>query len=142
MRQLSRLPGIGPKSASRIAFHILKMGMEDVQSLSQAMISLKLNITTCTVCGGISDGKVCPVCADEGRDHGLICIVAEAKDMLTIENTGAFKGVFHVLGGLISPLDGIGPREITLFVPHFLLRWARHGLDRDRPSAWYLMQRS
>ncbi|MBN1531635.1 MAG: recombination protein RecR [Spirochaetes bacterium] len=114
VRGLSKLPGIGPKSASRIAFYILKMRYEDVEALAQAMLGLKLNITQCSRCGGIADGEICPVCADETRDRGLLCIVQGAKDMLTIENTGGYRGLFHVLGGLISPLDGIGPEDLKI----------------------------
>ncbi len=114
IKELSRLPGIGPKSASRIAFHVLKMRYDETERLSRALLDLKNSIRDCKKCGGISEGDICPVCSDETRDRGLICVVEGAKDMLTIEATGGFNGVFHVLGGLISPLDGIGPGDLRI----------------------------
>ncbi len=114
IRELSRLPGIGPKSASRIAFHLLKMPYEQVESLSQALIMLKKNIRSCTICGGISDGEVCSLCSDPEREQQVICVVEEQSDVLSIEKTGAFRGLYHVLGGLISPLDGIGPEDLNI----------------------------
>lgn len=114
IKKISKLPGIGPKSASRIAFHILGMHRDDVEGLARAMIDLKENTFTCAVCGGISDGEVCSICQDPSRDRGLICVVEDAKDVLTIEGTGEFRGMFHVINGLISPLDGIGPDELNI----------------------------
>jgi recombination protein RecR len=114
IREFSRLPGIGPKSASRIAFHLLKMPHEQVESLSRAIIMLKKNIRSCTVCGGISDGEVCSLCSDPEREKEVICVVEEQGDVLSIEKTGAFRGLYHVLGGLISPLDGIGPEDLNI----------------------------
>jgi recombination protein RecR len=114
VKKISRLPGIGPKSASRIAFHILGMHRDDVESLARAMVELKQNTFTCSVCGGISDGEVCSICQDPSRDRGLLCVVEDAKDVLTIDGTGEFRGVFHVINGLISPLDGVGPDELNI----------------------------
>jgi recombination protein RecR len=114
VKEFSRLPGVGPKSASRLAFHILKMSPEEVERLSRALLELKSNITSCSVCGGIADDSVCTLCSDETRDQGMICVVGEQKDVLTIERTGEFKGLYHVLGGVISPLDGIGPGELNI----------------------------
>ncbi len=114
IKKFSKLPGIGPKSASRIAFHILGMHREDVEGLARAMIELKRNTFTCTLCGGLSDGDVCAICQDPARDRGLICVVEDAKDVITIDGTGEFKGLFHVLHGLISPLDGVGPDELNI----------------------------
>lgn len=114
IKKIAKLPGIGPKSASRIAFHILGMHRDDVEGLARAMIDLKKNTFTCSVCGGISDGEVCWICQDPSRDRGLLCVVEDAKDVLTIEGTGEFRGVFHVINGLISPLDGIGPDELNI----------------------------
>jgi recombination protein RecR len=114
IRELSRLPGVGPKSAARIAFHVLKMPLESVQSLSRALLDLKSHITSCSICGGISERDVCAVCADEGRDRGIICVVESGKDMITIERTGEFRGLYHVLQGVISPLDGIGPEDLSI----------------------------
>jgi len=114
IRELSRLPGIGPKSASRIAFHILKIPFESVQNLTRAILELRRNVRTCGVCGGIAEADVCSICGDPGRDRGLLCVVEEGRDVLTIEKTGAFKGIYHVLGGVISPLDGVGPEDLRV----------------------------
>ncbi|MBN2079405.1 MAG: recombination protein RecR [Spirochaetes bacterium] len=114
IKKLSKLPGIGHKSASRIAFHLLAMSEDDVKGLASTMIELKENTFTCSACGGISDADLCPICRDPGRDRGLICVVEDAKDVLTIEGTGEFRGIYHVLNGLISPLDGIGPDQLAI----------------------------
>jgi recombination protein RecR len=114
IKKFSKLPGIGPKSASRLAFHILGMRREDVEGLARAMVELKRNIVTCAVCGGISDGEVCSICQDPARDRGLLCVVEDAKDVLTIEGTGEYRGIYHVINGLISPLDGIGPDDLNI----------------------------
>ncbi len=127
-REFSRLPGIGPKSASRLAFHILKMPLEDVESLSRAILVLKKNISTCTICGGISDGDVCSICLDSERDRNLLCVVEEQSDVLSIEKSGEFRGLYHVLGGVISPLDGIGPEELNI---KSLIERAREGEVRE-----------
>ncbi len=114
IKKFSKLPGIGPKSASRIAFHILGMHREDVEGLARAMIELKRNTFTCSMCGGISDGETCAICLDQGRDRGLLCVVEDAKDVLTIDGTGEYRGLYHVIHGLISPLDGVGPDELNI----------------------------
>jgi recombination protein RecR len=114
IRKFSKLPGIGPKSASRLAFHILSMETAEVESLAGAMIDLKRNTFTCRVCGGIADEDECSICRDDARDRGLICVVEDAKDVLTIEGTGGYRGLYHVLAGLISPLDGIGPENLNI----------------------------
>ncbi len=114
IREFSRLPGVGPKSASRLAFHILKMSEDEVLGLSRAILELKKNITSCTVCGGISDGPRCSLCADDSRNRSLLCVVEEQKDALTIEKTGGYRGLYHVLGGVISPLDGVGPEDLNI----------------------------
>lgn len=113
-RELSRLPGIGGKSASRIAFHMLAMDRSSVERLVSSIIELKDNITTCSVCGGISDGETCSICSDTGREKGILCVVEGARDIFTIEASGGFRGLYHVLGGLISPLDGIGPDDLNM----------------------------
>jgi len=113
-RELSRLPGIGGKSASRIAFYMLAMDRPSVERLVNAIIELKDNITTCSVCGGISDSDVCAICSDPGRDKSLLCVVEGARDIFTIEASGEFRGYYHVLGGLIAPLDGIGPDDLNI----------------------------
>jgi len=114
IKELSRLPGIGQKSASRLAFHILNQPFHEVERLSKAIIELKENITFCKICGGISDAGVCSICSDVNRDLSLICVVEEARDILTIEKCGGYHGQYHVLKGVISPLDGIGPEELNI----------------------------
>lgn len=114
IKEFSRLPGIGPKSASRLAFHVLQMPLESAQRLSDGILLVKKSISTCSICGGISESPVCAVCSDPERDKNIICVAESAKDVLTIEKTGEFKGVYHVLHGVISPLDGIGPEEINI----------------------------
>jgi recombination protein RecR len=113
VKELSRLPGIGPKSAARVAFHLLKMHPSDVKKLAESLVALKEKIGSCSICGGISDGGICSICTDLLRDATVLCIVEEQRDLLIIERTGVFKGKYHVLGGVISPLDGIGPEDLS-----------------------------
>lgn len=113
VHELSRLPGVGRKTAVRLALHILKLKQEHAYKLSDAIKKLKDNIKFCKECGSISETEVCPVCSDESRKKDIICIVEEAKDVFFIENTGRYFGLYHVLGGKISPLDGIGPSDLS-----------------------------
>ena len=113
VHELSRLPGVGRKTAVRLALHILKLKQEQAYKLSDAIKKLKDNIKFCKECGSISETEVCPVCSDESRKNDIICIVEEAKDVFFIENTGRYFGLYHVLGGKISPLDGIGPSDLS-----------------------------
>lgn len=113
VHELSRLPGVGRKTAVRLALHILKLKQEQAYKLSDAIKKLKDNIKFCKECGSISETEVCPVCSDESRKKDVICIVEEAKDVFFIENTGRYFGLYHVLGGKISPLDGIGPSDLS-----------------------------
>ena len=128
VRELSRLPGIGPKSASRVAFHLLKMSPHDVRRLTETIIDLKEKIASCPVCGGISDGGDCAICSDPQRETKVLCIVEEQRDLLTIERTGVFRGKYHVLGGVISPLDGVGPDDLSI---DRLLERLRSGLTSE-----------
>jgi recombination protein RecR len=114
IRELGKLPGMGTKSASRVAFHLLTVDERDVKRLAEAMIALKEKIRTCQICGGISDDDVCSICSDPAREKSIICVVEKQKDALTIEKTGAFKGRYHVLGGVLSPLDGISPDDLNI----------------------------
>lgn len=114
VNELSRLPGIGRKTASRLAMHILKMKKDDVSRLAEKIVAFRDNTTTCNICGGLSESDTCPVCLDGGRDRSLICVVEEAKDLFVIEQTGYYRGLYHVLGGKISPLDGIGPDSLRI----------------------------
>ncbi len=112
--ELSRLPGIGRKTAARLAMHLLKMKPEDVRRLADRLIAFKDRTVACTICGGLSESDICPICRDNYRDTGTLCVVEEAKDLFVIEQTGYFKGKYHVLGGKISPLDGIGPDNLRI----------------------------
>lgn len=111
--ELVRLPGIGPKSAQRLMFHLLKVSKDEALALAQAIIDLKDRTRWCTVCYNISEEDRCNICADPGRDGSLLCVVEEANDLWAIEKTGSFKGRYHVLGGSLSPLDGRGPEQLT-----------------------------
>jgi recombination protein RecR len=110
--QFARLPGIGRKTAQRLALHILKQPREDVVTMARALVGVKDRIKTCSVCYNITDADPCPVCSAPRRDHDLICVVEEPSDVLAIERTNEFRGLYHVLGGSLSPLDGIGPDEL------------------------------
>ncbi|HPQ55062.1 MAG TPA: recombination mediator RecR [Spirochaetota bacterium] len=114
IREFSKLPGIGPKSASRLAFHILKLREEETEKLASSIIELRKNIRSCSICGGISDSDTCAVCRSDTRDRGLLCVVQEQKDAIIIENTGGYNGLYHILHGVLSPLDGIGPEDLTI----------------------------
>ncbi len=109
---LVRLPGIGRRSAERIVFYLLKTKREEVSKLAALLTSVKENIFFCQTCHNFSDSKTCHICSDPGRDRGLICVVEDPKDVIAIEKTGSFVGVYHVLLGALSALDGIGPNEI------------------------------
>ncbi len=110
--ELGRLPGVGPKSAQRIAFHLLQTEAIDVQRLVDAITEVKARIRFCLTCGNVAEGEVCRICADTRRDTSLICVVEEPKDIVAIERTREFRGRYHVLGGAISPIEGIGPDDL------------------------------
>jgi recombination protein RecR len=110
--ELSRLPGIGPKSAQRLAFHLVKSPPDDAKRLADAIVQAKERIYFCRECGNVAEGELCRICRDEGRDRTVLCVVEEPKDVATIEKAGVIKGRYHVLGGAISPLDGIGPEDL------------------------------
>ena len=109
-----KFPGIGPKSAQRMAFHLLKMPMHEVERFSQVMVSAKENIHYCNICFNMSASNPCEICSDSKRDKSVICVVAETKDLIAIEKTREYKGVYHVLQGTLSPLDGIGVEDIRI----------------------------
>ena len=110
--ELGRLPGVGPKSAQRIAFHLLQADPEDVQRLVQTLSEVKDKVSFCETCGNVAEGPQCRICADTRRDPSAICVVEEPKDVVAIERTREFRGRYHVLGGAISPMDGIGPDDL------------------------------
>lgn len=112
--EVKRLPGIGQKSAQRIAFHVLRSDRGDVDRLAQALIDVKEKLGICSVCNNISDGELCPYCRDASRDHSTICVLEEPHNILPIETTRQFNGVYHVLHGAISPLRGIGPEQLRI----------------------------
>ena len=112
--ELGRLPGVGPKSAQRIAFHILQTESFDVSRLSQVLVEVREKVKFCDICGNVSEETRCAICRDPRRDPSLICVVEEAKDVVAIERTREFKGLYHVLGGAISPIDGIGPDDLRI----------------------------
>ncbi len=114
VRNLSRLPGIGAKSASRIAYYLIQSDPHYNQNLSALIAELQSRIFTCSECGSFTETDPCPICSDTGRDNGTVCVVEQPQDVLTIEASGAYHGLFHVLQGAISPLDGIGPDQLTI----------------------------
>jgi recombination protein RecR len=112
--ELSRLPGIGKKTALRLALHLLKAETETTATLAEALAKMRFEITYCQSCHSISDSEECGICANKLRDHSLVCVVADVRDVIAIENTGQYKGVYHVLGGVISPIEGIGPSDLHI----------------------------
>jgi recombination protein RecR len=112
INELSKLPTIGPKTAARLVFHLLNRPRHEAQSLAEAILAVKDKVHFCSICYSLSELDPCEFCTDDQRDARAICVVAEAKDVYAIERTGAFKGRYHVLGGLISPMDGIGPGQL------------------------------
>ncbi len=114
VRELSRLPGVGRKTALRLALHILRRDESEGVALGESIISLRKNIQYCRVCHNISESELCPVCGSAARDHRCVCVVENVRDVMSIENTGQYTGVYHVLGGVISPMDGIGPDQLEI----------------------------
>ncbi len=112
--ELGRLPGIGPKSAQRIAFHILAAETADVERLAHALTEVKSKVRFCEVCGNVSEGERCRICADPRRSDDVLCVVEEAKDVVAIERTREFRGKYHVLGGAINPINGVGPDDLRI----------------------------
>ncbi len=112
--ELGKLPGVGPKTALRLALHLLKQPVASVDSFANAISRLRHDIKYCRICHNISDTDVCPICSDDRRDHTTICVVENVQDIMAIENTQAYHGLYHVLGGIISPMDGIGPGDIEI----------------------------
>jgi recombination protein RecR len=114
IRKLSKLPGLGEKSATRIAMYLLKAPDREAQALAENISQLRSNIRTCTICFNFTDASVCAICSDPARNTGEVCIVEGTADLLAIEQSGAFKGRYHVLQGVLAPLDGIGPDQIRI----------------------------
>lgn len=114
IEEFSKLPGIGKKTAQRLAFHVISMNERDAFSLSSAITNVKQNIRYCNICSNLTDKDVCNICSSKKRDEGMICVVADPKDVVAIEKTREFNGLFHVLHGNISPMEGIGPEDIKI----------------------------
>ena len=112
--ELSRLPGVGRKTALRLALHLLRREPESAEALGNAIINMRRGIRYCTVCHNISESDVCPICSSVSRDPSTVCVVETVKDVMSIENTGQFTGLYHVLGGVISPIDGVGPDQLQI----------------------------
>jgi recombination protein RecR len=112
--ELGRLPGVGPKSAQRIAFHLLAADPADVRRLAEVLVEVKERVKFCSVCGNVAEEETCRICRDPRRDPAVLCVVEEPKDVVAIERTREYRGRYHVLGGAISPIDGIGPEELRI----------------------------
>jgi recombination protein RecR len=111
---ISSLPGVGRRSALRLALHLLKQPQENVHHFASSIVSLRDEVRYCRECMMIADDDVCSICSDRSRDHNLICVVESVRDVMSIENTGQYHGVYHVLGGIISPINGVGPSDLTI----------------------------
>jgi recombination protein RecR len=114
VEELAKLPGVGKKTALRLVLHLLKAETEDTKSLSEALVRMRTGIRYCKTCHNISDQDVCGICSNPLRDRSLLCVVSDMRDVIAIENTAQYKGVYHVLGGVISPLEGIGPADLKI----------------------------
>lgn len=112
--ELGRLPGVGPKSAQRIAFHLLDADKDEVQQLVDAITTVKTSVSFCQICGNVTEQEECAICRDARRDRTVICVVEESKDVMAIERTRSYRGLYHVLGGAISPLQGVGPDQLRI----------------------------
>lgn len=114
VEEFASLPGVGRKSALRLALHLLKQPRENVERFGNAFIALRNGVKYCTICNMITDGQTCSVCTDRSRDKSIICVVESIRDVLSIENTEQYHGLYHVLGGIISPMDGVGPSDLPV----------------------------
>ncbi len=114
VEEFASLPGIGRKSALRLALHLLKQPQENVERFGNSFIALRKGVKYCSICNMISDSNICAVCGDTSRDSSVICVVESIRDVLSIENTGQYNGLYHVLGGIISPIDGVGPGDLPI----------------------------
>jgi len=112
--ELSRLPGIGRRTALRLALHLLKEEKSSVEGLARALIKMRTEIKHCRICHNISDNGICSICNDPKRDSSIICVVEDIRDVMAIEKTTQYRGLYHVLGGIISPMDGVGPKDLTI----------------------------
>lgn len=127
VNQMASLPGVGRKTALRLVLHLLRQSDQDVQAFAGAFTRLKQEVVYCRECHNISDSDLCPICSSTRRDHSTICVVENVQDVMSIENTGQYNGVYHVLGGIISPMDGIGPKDIE--IDSLMERIAKGGVE-------------
>jgi recombination protein RecR len=127
VNQMSSLPGVGRRTALRLVLHLLRQSDESVEAFAGAFTRLKKEVVYCRECHNISDTEVCPICGSMHRDHATICVVENVQDVMSIENTGQYTGVYHVLGGIISPMEGIGPKDIE--IDSLIERVAKGGVD-------------
>jgi recombination protein RecR len=114
VEELAKLPGVGRKTALRLVLHLLKNEAEDTKQLAEALQKMRTEVTYCTSCHNISDDHICTICSNPLRDHGLLCVVSDMRDVIAIENTGQYKGLYHVIGGVISPIEGVGPSDLHI----------------------------
>ncbi len=126
--EMSQLPGIGKRTALRLVLHLLRRPKEQTIGLANALVNLKEHIKLCKNCHNISDVEVCAICSNPGRDESLVCVVEDIRDVMAIENTGQFLGQYHVLGGKISPMEGVGPQDLSI---HSLVDKARQGKIKE-----------
>mgnify|MGYP003592458581 FL=1 len=112
--EMAQLPGIGKRTALRLVLHLLKQPSDQTRFLSESLLTMRNDIRFCTSCHNISDTELCQICANTARNHQLICVVEDIRDVMAIENTGQYKGIYHVLGGKISPIDGVGPSQLNI----------------------------
>lgn len=129
INEFSKLPGIGAKTASRLTFYLLKRGDLELSLFSDALTNLKRGVTFCSICHNMAESDPCAICSDKNRDHGVICVVEEPLDVIAIDQTGAYRGVFHVLGGVLNPLEGIGPENLNI---NSLIERVKSGQDQIR----------
>lgn len=127
VNELSRLPGIGKKTALRLALYLLKKDQHVAEALGNAIIRMRSDIVFCSRCHNISDGEVCEICSNPKRENEIICVVEDVRDVMAIENTGQYNGLYHILGGIISPIDGIGPNDLNI-------ESLAHRIEKERPS--------
>jgi recombination protein RecR len=126
VEQFATLPSIGKRSALRLVLHMLRKSPEEIQLFTETLLDLKKNIKSCINCGNLSDQETCSICLDPKRDHSIVCIVEDIRDIMAIENTNSFKGIYHVLGGIISPMDGIGPSDLN--IPSLISKLETNGI--------------
>jgi recombination protein RecR len=128
VNELARLPGIGRKTALRLALHLIRQDVQSVESFSKAITSMRSEIKRWVRCHNISDSDVCDICSNPKRDQSLVCVVQDIRDVMAIENTGQYSGLYHVLGGIISPIDGVGPDDLTI---ESLIKKADEGIIKE-----------